>query len=100
MTSATRSDCDSPESLADEIKNLDNCKNNEAGILIDATLTGTLNLTLPTPATFATTPHIKGTSEIIASYNATTSALLTNLSLYILGQLLTIVRERDEPNDS
>ena len=96
--------CDSTDSLTDESKyRLDNvfsknnynpdfvkrnvCKNNEP------------NTTNAKPATAATIPHIKGTSETIARILQPYNIRVAHKPITTLRQLLTNVKDKDEPND-
>ena len=84
--------CDTPDRLVDDIlsKNLAG----KGGTLLDATLTGTLNRTLPTLPRHLSLLQlylIKGTSETIAQ-------ILKPYNIRIQ-QLLTNVKDRDEPSD-
>ena len=99
--------CDSPDSLTDENKYLDNVfnKNNNIaiGTLLDTTLTETPNQTLRTLTRHLSLlqPYLtsKGLLKLShESYNPTTSALLTNLSL-LYEKLLTNVKDKGEPSD-
>ena len=97
--------CDSPDSLTDEIKYLDNVfnKNNYNRAFIrhntyrnsepNATNTNT------TPATTATIPHIKGTSETIARILQPYNIRVAHKPITTLRQLLTNVKDKDEPSD-
>ena len=100
--------CDSPDSLTDEIKYLDivcNKNNYNRDFILDTTLTETPNRTLRTLARHLSLlqPYLtsKGLLKLShESYNPMTSALLTNLSLQCtLRQLLTNVKDKDEPSD-
>ena len=97
--------CDSPDSLTDEIKYLDNVfnKNNYNRDFIrhntyrnsepNATNTNT------TPVTSATIPCIKGSSETIARILQPYNIRVAHKLITILRQLLTNVKDKDEPSD-
>ena len=97
--------CDSPDSLTDEIKYLDNVfnKNNYNRDFIrqntyrnsepNATNTNV------TPVTTATIPYIKGTSETIARILQPYNIRVAHKPITTLRQLLTNVKDKDEPSD-
>ena len=97
--------CDSPDSLTDEIKYLDNVfnKNNYNRDFIrhntyrnsepNATNTNA------TPVTTATIPYIKGTSETIARILQPYNIRVAHKPITTLRQLLTNVKDKDEPSD-
>ena len=53
----------------------------------------------PTPVTTATIPYIKGTSETIARILQPYNIRVAHKSITTLRQLLTNVKDKDEPND-
>ena len=97
--------CDSPDSLTDENKYLDNVfnKNNYNRDFIrhntyrnsepNATNTNA------TPVTTATIPYIKGTSETIARILQPYDIRVAHKPITTLRQLLTNVKDKDEPSD-
>ena len=97
--------CDSPDSLTDENKYLDNVfnKNNYNRDFIrhntyrnsepNATNTNA------TPVTTATIPYIKGTSETIARILQPYNIRVAHKPITTLRQLLTNVKDKDEPSD-
>ena len=97
--------CDSPDSLTDENKYLDNVfnKNNYNRDFIrhntyrnsepNATNTNV------TPVTTATIPYIKGTSETIARILQPYNIRVAHKPITTLRQLLTNVKDKDEPSD-
>ena len=97
--------CDSPDSLTDENKSLDNVfnKNNYNRDFIrhntyrnsepNATNTNA------TPVTTATIPYIKGTSETIARILQPYNIRVAHKPITTLLQLLTNVKDKDEPSD-
>ena len=97
--------CDSPDSLTDENKYLDNVfnKNNYNRDFIrhntyrnsepNATNTNA------TPVTTATVPYIKGTSETIARILQPYNICVAHKPITTLRQLLTNVKDKDEPSD-
>ena len=97
--------CDSPDSLTDEIKYLDNVfnKNNYKRDFIrhntyrnsepNATNTNA------TPVTTATIPYIKGTSETTARILQPYNIRVAHKPITTLRQLLTNVKDKDEPSD-
>ena len=97
--------CDSPDSLTDENKYLDNVfnKNNYNRDFIrhntyrnsepNATNTNA------TPVTTATIPYIKGTSETIARILQPYNIRVAHKPIITLRQLLTNVKDKDEPSD-
>ena len=97
--------CDSPDSLTDEIKYLDNVfnKNNYKQDFIrhntyrnsepNATNTSA------TPVTTATIPYIKGTSETIARILQPYNICVAHKPITTLRQLLTNVKDKDKPSD-
>ena len=97
--------CDSPDSLTDENKYLDNVfnKNNYNRDFIrhntyrnsepNATNTNA------TPVTTATIPYIKGTSETIARILQPYNIRVAHKPITTLRQLLTNVKDQDEPSD-
>ena len=97
--------CDSPDSLTDENKYLDNVfnKNNYNRDFIrhntyrnsepNATNTNA------TPVTTATIPYIKGTSETIARILQSYNIRVAHKPITTLRQLLTNVKDKDEPSD-
>ena len=97
--------CDSPDSLTDEIKYLDNVfnKNNYKRDFIrhntyrnsepNATNTNA------TPVTTATIPYIKGTSETIARILQPYNIRVAHKPITTLRQLLTNVKDKDESSD-
>ena len=98
--------CDSPDSLTDENKYLDNVfnKNNYNRDFIrhntyrnsepNATNTNA------TPVTTATIPYIKGTSETIARILQPYNIRVAHKPITTLRQLLMNVKDKDEPSDS
>ena len=97
--------CDSPDSLTDENKYLDNVfnKNNYNRDFIrhntyrnsepNATNTNA------TPVTTATIPYIKGTSETIARILQPYNIRIAHKPITTLRQLLTNVKDKDEPSN-
>ena len=97
--------CDSPDSLTDENKYLDNVfnKNNYNRDFVrhntyrnsepNATNTNA------TPVTTATIPYIKGTSETIARILQPYNIRVAHKPITTLRQLLTNVKDKDEPSD-
>ena len=97
--------CDSPDSLTDENKYLDNVfnKNNYNRDFIrhntyrnsepNATNTNA------TPVTTATIPYIKATSETIARILQPYNIRVAHKPITTLRQLLTNVKDKDEPSD-
>ena len=97
--------CDSPDSLTDENKYLDNVfnKNNYNRDFVrhntyrnsepNATNTNA------TPVTTATIPYIKGTSETIARILQPYNIRVAHKPITTLRQLLTNVEDKDEPSD-
>ena len=53
----------------------------------------------PTPVATATTPYIKGTSETIAQMLQPYNICVAHKPITTLQQLLTIVKDKDKPND-
>ena len=97
--------CDSPESLTDEIKYLDNGfnKNNYNRDFIRHNTyrnsePNTTN-TNATPVTTATIPYIKGTSETISQILQPYNIRIAHKPITTLRQLLTNVKDKDEPSD-
>ena len=105
LTRRAQLDCDSPDSLTDENKYLDNVfnKNNYNRDFIrhntyrnsepNATNTNA------TPVTTATIPYIKGTSETIARILQPYNIRVAHKPITTLRQLLTNVKDKDEPSD-
>ena len=96
--------CDSPDSLTDEKKYLDNVfnKNNYNK---DFVRRNTYKNTEPnvtnndaTPVTTVTIPHVRGTSETIARILQPYNMGVAQKPITTLRQLLTKVKDKDEPN--
>ena len=97
--------CDSPDSLTDEIKYLDNVFN-ENNYKRDFIRHNTYRNSEPnatntnaTPVTTATIPYIKGTSETIARILQPYNIRVAHKPITTLRQLLTNVKDKDEPSD-
>ena len=84
--------CDSTDSLTDESKYLDNVfsKNNYNPDFVKRKFK---------PVTTATIPYIKGTSETIARILQPYNIRVAHKPITTLRQLLTNVKDKDEPND-
>ena len=96
--------CDSRDSLADERENLDNVfsKNNyNRDFVRRNTYRAEPNVTNTnaTPVTTATIPYIKGTSETIARILQPYNIRVAHKPITTLRQLLTNVKDKDEPKD-
>ena len=97
--------CDSPDSLTDEIKYLDNVFNknnyNRDFIRYNTYRNSEPNATNTnaTPVTTATIPYIKGTSETIARILQPYNIRVAHKPITTLRQLLTNVKDKDEPSD-
>ena len=97
--------CDSPDSLTDESKYLDNVfnKNNYNRDFIRHNTYGNsepnATNTNATPVTTATIPYIKGTSETIARILQPYNIRVAHKPITTLRQLLTNVKDKDEPSD-
>ena len=105
LTRRAQLDCNSTDSLTDETNYLNNVssKNNYNADFIrrntykPAEHNGT-NAN-PTPVATATIPYIKGTSETIAWMLQTYNTRVVHKPITTLRQLLTNVKDKDEPND-
>ena len=97
--------CNSPDSITDEIKYLDNVfnKNNYSRHLIrhNTSRNSEPNATNSnsTPVTTATMPYIKGTSETIPRIVQSYNIRVAHKPITTLQQLLRNVKTKDEPND-
>ena len=95
--------CDSTDSLTDESKYLDNVfsKNNYNPDFVKRNVykNNEPNTTNAKPVTTATIPYIKGTSETIARILQPYDIRVAHKPITTLRQLLTNVKDKDEPND-
>ena len=97
--------CDSTDSLTDETNYLNNVfsKNNYNADFVrrNTYKPAEHNATNanPTPVTTATIPYIKGTSETIARILQPYNIRVAHKPITTLRQLLTNVKDKDEPND-
>ena len=95
--------CDSPHSLKDKIKYLDlfSTSYNRDFIRHNTYRNSELNdtNTNATPVTSATTPYITGTSETIARILQPYNIRVAHKPITTLRQLLTNVKDKDEPSD-
>ena len=95
--------CDSTDSLTDESKYLDNVfsKNNYNPDFVKRNVykNNEPNTTNAKPVTTATIPYIKGTSETIARILQPYNIRVAHKPITTLRQLLTNVKDKDEPND-
>ena len=97
--------CDSTDSLTDETNYLNNVfsKNNYNADFVrrNTYKPAEHNATNadPTPVTTATIPYIKGTSETIARILQPYNICVAHKPITTLRQLLTNVKDKDEPND-
>ena len=97
--------CDSPDSLMDENKYLDNVFNrnnyNRDFIRHNTYRNSEPNATNTnaTPVSTATIPYIKGTSETIARILQPYNIRVAHKPITTLRQLLTNVKDKDEPSD-
>ena len=95
--------CDSTDSLTDESKYLDNVfsKNNYNPDFVKRNVykSNEPNTTNAKPVTAATIPYIKGTSETIARILQPYNIRVAHKPITTLRQLLTNVKDKDEPND-
>ena len=109
-TSATRAQlvCDTPDSLRDENRYLERVfhKNNYNADFVKRNIPETYRPTeadatnrKPTPLTTVTIPYIKGTSETISRILQPYNVRVAHKPTSTLRQLLTNVKDRDEPND-
>ena len=94
---------DSTDSLTDRSKYLDNVfsKNNYNPDFVkrNAYKNNEPNTTNAKPVTTATIPYIKGTSETIARISQPYNIRVAHKPITTLRQLLTHVKDKDEPND-
>ena len=95
--------CDSTDSLTDESKYLDNVfsKNNYNPDFVKRNVykNNEPNTTNAKPVTTATIPYIKGTSKTIARILQPYDIRVAHKPITTLRQLLTNVKDKDEPND-
>ena len=95
--------CDSTDSLTDESKYFDNVfsKNNYNPDFVKRNVykNNEPNTTNAKPVTTATIPYIKGTSETIAQILQPYNIRIAHKPITTLRQLLTNVKDKDEPND-
>ena len=95
--------CDSTDSLTGESKYLDNVfsKNNYNPDFVKRNVykNNEPNTTNAKPVTTATIPYIKGTSETIARILQPYNIRVAHKPITTLRQLLTNVKNKDEPND-
>ena len=95
--------CDSTDSLTDESKYLDNVfsKNNYNPDFVKRKVykNNEPNTTNAKPVTTATIPHNKGTSETISRILQPYNIRVAHKPITTLRQLLTNVKDKDEPND-
>ena len=95
--------CDSTDSLTDESKYLDKVfsKNNYNPDFVKRSVyrNNEPNTTNAKPVTTATIPYIKGTSETIARILQPYNIRIAHKPITTLRQLLTNVKDKDEPND-
>ena len=93
--------CDSTDSLTDESKYLDNIfgKNNYTPDFVKRNVSKPTNTTNAKPATTATIPYIKGTSETITRISQPYNIRVAHKAITTLQQPLTNVKDKDEPND-
>ena len=96
--------CDSPDSLADENNYLDNVfiknYNNKDFVRRNTYKNTGPNVTNnnATPVTTVTIPYVKGTSETLARILQPYSIRVAHKPITTLRQLLTKVKDKDEPN--
>ena len=96
--------CDSPDRLADENNYLDNVFNknnyNKDFVRRNTYKNTEPNVTNndPTPVTTVTIPYVRGTSETIARILQTYNIRVAHKPITTLRQLLTKVKDKDEPN--
>ena len=97
--------CDSTDSLTDEANYLNNVfsKNNYNADFVRRNMykpaEHNATNTDPTPVTTATIPYIKGTSETVARILQPYNIRVAHKPITTLRQLLTNVKDKDEPND-
>jgi len=105
LTRRAQQVCDSPDSLTDEIKYLDNVFNktnyNRDFIRHNTYRNSEPNATNTdaTPVTTATITYNKGTSETIARILQPYKIRVAHKPITVLRQLLTHIKDRDEPSD-